>query len=90
MKYYCSFEKGKMTIKELPEKIYQREPEFQKQRGEYEGVPVYDTLADAVKSLGGYCEKVTLPSGKTIIPQKENFNLPVCAYIGGVYCEIMN
>jgi len=90
MKWYCEFTNGKMTIQELSEKAYEREPEFQKRRGTYEGVPVYDTLSKAIKSLGGYSHEVTLPNGKTIIPQKENYNLPVCAYVGTVYCEIMD
>lgn len=89
MKWYCEFTNGKTTIQELSDHAYEREPEFQKQRGTYEGVPVYNTLSDAIKSLGGYSHEVILPNGKTIIPSEENYNMPIHAYVGNVWVEIL-
>ena len=89
MKWYCEFTNGKTTIQELSDNAYEREPEFQKQRGTYDGVPVYDTLSKAIKSLGGYSHEVTLPDGKTIIPSEENYNMTIHAYVGNVWVEIL-
>ena len=89
MKWYCSFENGKMTIQELSDRAYSRQPEFQKRRGTYEGVSVYDSLKEAIKGLGGYSHDVTLPDGSTIIPSEENYNMPIYAYVGNVWVEIL-
>jgi len=72
-KYYCHYEIDGMHISELNETQLENRYEIEKRRNTYNWVKIYNTITDAIKSLGSYSKEVKLPNGNVIIPDAINY-----------------
>jgi hypothetical protein len=72
-KYYCSFENGRMYIKELNETGQNNRCEYEKLRNTYNSVKLHNSIEECIKYLGSYTKITILPDGREIIPDAINY-----------------
>lgn len=76
MKYYAVFD-GIMQIKEVNNIALDNRNKIEKLRNTYNGLPVYDSIKECIKSLGNYYKITILPDNTEIIPLYVNYDIPV-------------